>query len=83
MAARVGLAFSTVRAIWQRHGLVPHRTRVFKLSTDPAFVDKLHDVVGLYVKPPEHAVVLSAVEGCQWTRSLRVRRWDARRHRFP
>ena len=56
MAARVGLAFSTVRAIWRQHGLVPHRLRVFKLSTDPAFVDKLRDVVGLYVNPPEHAV---------------------------
>ena len=59
MAARVGVAFSTVRAIWQKHGLVPHRLRAFKLSTDPAFVDKLRDVVGLYVNPPEHAVVLS------------------------
>ena len=51
MAKRVGLAFSTVRAIWQRHGLVPHRLRLFKLSTDPAFMDKLHDVVGLYSLP--------------------------------
>lgn len=83
MAARVGLAFSTVRSIWQRHGLVPHRLRVFKLSADPVFVDKLHDVVGLYVNPPEHAVVLSVVEGCRWTRNLRFRRWDAHRHRLP
>ena len=51
MAARVGLAFSTVRAIWRKHGLVPHCLRVFKLSTDPAFVDKLRDVVGLYNLP--------------------------------
>ena len=65
MAARVGLAFSTVRSIWQRHGLVPHRMRVFKLSSDPAFVDKLHDIVGLYVNPPEHAVVLSVDEKSQ------------------
>ena len=65
MAARVGVAFSTVRAIWQKHGLVPHRLRVFKLSTDPAFVDKLRDIVGLYVNPPEHAVVLSVDEKSQ------------------
>lgn len=70
--------FSTVRAIWQRHGLVPHRLRLFKLSTDPAFSDMLHDTPGLYVNPPEHAIVL-----CRWTRSLRFRRWDARRHRLP
>ena len=65
MAARVGLAFSTVRLIWQQHGLAPHRLRLFKLSTDPAFVDKLRDVVGLYVNPPEHAVVLSVDEKSQ------------------
>lgn len=65
MAARVGLAFSTVRTIWQRHGLAPHRLRLFKLSNDPAFVDKRHDVVGLYVDPPEHAVVLSVDEKSQ------------------
>ena len=65
MAARVGLAFSTVRKIWQEHGLVPHRFREFKFSNDPAFVDKLRDIAGLYVKPPEHAIVLSVDEKLQ------------------
>ncbi|MEM9263560.1 MAG: IS630 family transposase [Pseudomonadota bacterium] len=65
MAARVGLAPSTVRSIWQAHGLSPHRWRQFKLSNDPAFAEKLHDVVGLYVSPPAHAVVLSVDEKSQ------------------
>src|ERR1700761_7515108 len=59
MAAACGLAVSTVQEIWKRHGLAPHRWRTFKLSNDPAFATKLHDVVGLYVDPPRHAVVLS------------------------
>lgn len=62
MAAKVGLAASTVRAIWKAHGLSPHRWRQFKLSNDPAFAEKLRDVVGLYVSPPAHAVVLSVDE---------------------
>jgi len=65
MAARVGLAASTVRMIWKAHGLSPHRWRQFKLSRDPAFAEKLHDVVGLYVAPPAHAVVLSVDEKSQ------------------
>lgn len=65
MARQVGLAMSTVQKIWKEHGLAPHRWRTFKLSTDPAFVDKLHDVVGLYVDPPAHAVVLSIDEKSQ------------------
>ena len=65
MAARVGLAFSTVRKIWQEHGLVPHRFREFKFSNDPAFVDKLRDIAGLYVNLPEHTVVLSVEEKSQ------------------
>ena len=65
MSARVGLAASTVRAIWKAHGLSPHRWQQFKLSRDPAFAEKLHDVVGLYVAPPAHAVVLSVDEKSQ------------------
>ena len=65
MAARVGLAFSTVRKIWQEHGLMPHRFREFKFSNDPAFVDKLRDIVGLYVNPLEHAIVLPVDEKSQ------------------
>ncbi len=62
MGAAVGLAASTVRAIWKAHGLSPHRWRQFKLSNDPAFAEKLQDVVGLYVAPPAHAVALSVDE---------------------
>ena len=65
MAKAVGLGVATVQRIWAAHGLAPHRWRVFKLSKDPAFVEKLHDVVGLYVAPPAHAVVLSVDEKSQ------------------
>ena len=65
MAKAVGLGVATVQRIWAAHGLSPHRWRVFKLSRDPAFVDKLHDIVGLYVSPPAHAVVLSVDEKSQ------------------
>jgi len=65
MAATVGLAVSTVQTIWKAHGLAPHRWRQFKLSNDRAFAEKLHDVVGLYVAPPAHAVVLSVDEKSQ------------------
>ena len=53
-----------------RHGLQPHRTRQFKLSNDPRFVDKLRDVVGLYVDPPAHAIVLSVDEKSQFRRLI-------------
>lgn len=62
MAKVSGLAVSTVERIWKTHGLAPHRWRRSKLSTDPAFAEKLHDIVGLYVAPPAHAVVLSVDE---------------------
>jgi len=65
MAKAVGLAVSTVQSIWKAHGLAPHRWRSFKLSNDPAFAEKLHDIVGLYVSPPAHAVVLSFDEKSQ------------------
>src|SRR5690606_40270780 len=65
MAKVVGLAASTVQAIWKAHGLSPHRWRQFKLSNDPAFVEKLHDIVRLYVSPPSDAVVLSFDEKAQ------------------
>jgi hypothetical protein len=54
----VGISASSVQRIWRAHGLQPHRVKQFKLSTDPRFVDKLRDIVGLYVDPPAHAVVL-------------------------
>jgi transposase len=65
MAKAAGLAASTIQGIWKSHGLAPHRWRQFKLSRDPAFAEKLHDVVGLYVAPPAHAVVLSIDEKSQ------------------
>jgi len=65
MAKVAGVAASTVQAIWKAHGLSPHRWRHFKLSNDPAFVEKLSDIVGLYVDPPAHAVVLSVDEKSQ------------------
>jgi hypothetical protein len=65
MAKVVGLAASTIQGIWKVHGLAPHRWRQFKLSKDPAFAEKLHKVVGLYVAPPAHAVVLSIDEKSQ------------------
>jgi transposase len=65
MAEACGLAVSTIQNIWKAHGLAPHRWRSFKLSTDPAFAERLHDIVGLYVDPPAHAVVLSVDEKSQ------------------
>jgi transposase len=65
MAKAVGIGASTVQRIWKAHGLQPHRIRFFKLSKDPRFVEKLWDVVGLYVDPPAHAVVLSVDEKSQ------------------
>jgi len=65
MAGQTGLSESSVRRIWRAHGLQPHRVRRFKLSNDPDFVTKLRDVVGLYVDPPAHAVVLSVDEKSQ------------------
>lgn len=65
MAKVAGLAVSTVQKIWKVHGLAPHRWRQFKLSKDPAFAEKLHDVVGLYVSPPAHALILSIDEKSQ------------------
>ena len=62
MARAAGISASAVRRIWKAHGLAPHRWRQFKLSNDPRFVDKLRDVVGLYVDPPAHAIVLSVDE---------------------
>jgi transposase/DNA-binding CsgD family transcriptional regulator/transcriptional regulator with XRE-family HTH domain len=65
MAKRSGLSKSTIGRIWRRFDLEPHRVDAFKLSTDPLFVDKLFDVVGLYLDPPEGAVVLCTDEKSQ------------------
>ena len=65
MAEESGISVSSVQRIWRKHGLQPHRTRQFKLSNDPQFAAKLHEIVGLYVDPPAHAVVLSIDEKSQ------------------
>jgi transposase len=65
MAAAAGLSLRSVQRIWAAHGLEPHRVRRFKLSKDPAFVAKLRDVVGLYLDPPAHSLVLSVDEKSQ------------------
>ena len=65
MARACGLSVSTVQRIWRAFGLQPHRLETFKLSTDPDFVAKVRDVVGLYVAPPEHAIVLCVDEKSQ------------------
>jgi transposase len=65
MARACGLSVSTVQRIWRAFGLQPHRMENFKLSTDPDFVAKVRDVVGLYVTPPAHAVVLCVDEKSQ------------------
>jgi hypothetical protein len=58
MARRVGMSQTMVSRVWRAFGLQPHRSETFKLSRDPAFVDKVRDVVGLYLDPPERAMVL-------------------------
>jgi transposase len=65
MAEATGISVSSVQRIWRGHGLQPHRMRQFKLSTDPKFAEKLRNIVGLYVDPPAHAVVLSVDEKSQ------------------
>ncbi len=75
MAERSGLSKSTIGRIWKGFSLKPHLTDGFKLSNDPMFVDKVYDIVGLYLNPPEAAVVLSVDE------KSRSRRWAGRSRR--
>jgi transposase len=65
MAAATGISERSVRRIWRQHGLKPHLLRTFKLSRDPAFAEKLEAIVGLYLAPPEHALVLCVDEKSQ------------------
>jgi transposase len=62
MAEAAGLSQSSISRMWRAFGLQPHRVNTFKLSTDPHFVDKVHDVVGLYLNPPERAIVICVDE---------------------
>ncbi len=65
LAAELGLSQTAVSRIWRAFGLAPHRQERWKLSTDPQFIDKVHDVVGLYLNPPDAAVVLCVDEKTQ------------------
>jgi transposase len=72
MARAQGVSKNTINRLWQLHNLKPHLHRTFKLSRDPKFLEKLTDVVGLYLNPPQKAVVLCVDE------KARFRRWTAR-----
>lgn len=65
MAGETGYSHTTIRRMWNAFGLQPHRAETFKLSSDPLFVDKVRDIVGLYLSPPTHAVVLCVDEKSQ------------------
>lgn len=65
LAKAAGVSLRSVQRILEAHQLAPHRIRTFKLSNDPKFADKLRDIVGLYVHPPAHAVVLLVDERSQ------------------
>jgi transposase len=65
MAKAAGLSEKSVRRIWHRNGLKPHLSRTFKVSNDPQFAEKLEAIIGLYLNPPEHAIVLCADEKSQ------------------
>ena len=65
MAKACNVSTSSIHRIWQSHGLKPHLLKTFKLSNDPKFIDKLTDVIGLYMSPPENALVFSIDEKSQ------------------
>ncbi len=65
MAKEMGLSHTTIRRIWTAFGLQPHRYETFKLSSDPLFVEKVRDIVGLYLSPPDRALVLCVDEKSQ------------------
>src|SRR6266481_3386185 len=65
MAANKGISKSTISTVWRSHNIKPHRTKKFKLSRDPKFLEKLTDVIGLYLHPPDQAIVLCVDEKSQ------------------
>ena len=65
LAEEIGVGHTTVQRVWKEHGLKPHLTRPFKLSNDPKFAEKVVDIVGLYLNPPDKAVVLCVDEKSQ------------------
>src|SRR3977135_1524796 len=89
-AKAAGVSHRSVQRIWAAHGLRPHRVRTFKLSNDPKFAAKMQDVVGLYVDPPEHALVLlvdeksqiQALDRTQPGRPMKKRRYGTMTHDY-
>ena len=69
MAKAVGVSLRAVQRLWEAHRLQPHRIRTFKRSNDPEFAEKVEDIVGLYMDPPKHAVIVSIDEKSQIRRS--------------
>lgn len=65
LAARIGLSQSTISRIWRAFGLKPHRAEGFQLSSDPLLIDKVRDIIGLYLDPPHHPLVLCVDEKSQ------------------
>jgi transposase len=83
MARVTDVSPAKVHQIWQAAGLAPHRYRRFKLSNDPAFAAKVENVIGLYVDPPKHAIVLSVDEKSQGSPAIRAGSSTSRRPRAP
>ncbi len=83
MAKAIGLSLRTVQRIWASHKLQPHRIRTFKRSRDPEFVTKLADIVGLYLAPPRHAVVLSVDESWAAERTDQIQALDRTQPGLP
>lgn len=77
LAKQSGLSRSTISRIWRAFGLQPHRSETFKLSKDPLFIDKVRDIVGLYLNPPDRALV------CVSMRNHRFRPWTGRNRYCP
>jgi transposase len=82
MAREMGVSKASVSRIWRANGLKPHRVESFKVSNDPLFADKLEAIVGLYLNPPEHALVLSVDENYSTHKHERVQRWLEKHKRF-
>jgi hypothetical protein len=70
MATETGFSHTTIRRIWNAFGLQPHRSETFKLSSDPLFVDKVRDIVGLYLSPPNRALALSVERRARYKRLI-------------
>jgi hypothetical protein len=77
MAAALGVSHQSVHRIWKNNDLKPHLRRTFKISSDPQFERKFWDVIGLYLNPPDKALVLAA------TKRASVRRWNERSRACP